>query len=255
MGNHWLGKTFIGSGTAMFIGNVGDSNIHSHYAIQIVITLDQAFEVTDQYNIKIQSKGIIIPSNLPHKISTTKTTTLAVAYIEPDSKLGKKVMMKKNIDPQAFYPLSNNHLNDCTRKIITAIEKNNLNKNSIIDFLSPFEVTKQNNTYKDCRVDAAINYIKTNIAEPFLLEDISSQLSISSRYLRVIFEKQVGMSMQRYRLWQRLFIAIQCISQGMDFTDAAHAAYFTDSAHFSKTFRTMFGLSPSKILKNTPVIS
>jgi AraC-like DNA-binding protein len=37
----------------------------------------------------------------------------------------------------------------------------------------------------------------------------------------------------------------------MSLTEAADAAGFADSAHFSRTFRAMFGLTPSQILKRS----
>jgi AraC-like DNA-binding protein len=36
----------------------------------------------------------------------------------------------------------------------------------------------------------------------------------------------------------------------MSLTEAAHAAGFTSSAHFSAAFRDMFGMTPSVLLQN-----
>lgn len=44
----------------------------------------------------------------------------------------------------------------------------------------------------------------------------------------------------------RLVTATERLAAGVSITDAAHGAGFSDGAHFSRTFRSMFGLSPSE---------
>jgi AraC-like DNA-binding protein len=43
--------------------------------------------------------------------------------------------------------------------------------------------------------------------------------------------------------------AILAVSAGMSLTDAAYKAGFSSSAHFSTSFRAMFGLSPSDLVE------
>jgi AraC-like DNA-binding protein len=46
----------------------------------------------------------------------------------------------------------------------------------------------------------------------------------------------------------RLTQALQYVAKGVRLTEAAHAAGFSDSAHFSRTFRTLLGIDPSSAL-------
>ena len=62
------------------------------------------------------------------------------------------------------------------------------------------------------------------------------------------FVEQTGLPLRRYRKWSRLVIALQHIASGANLTAAAHAAGFADAAHFSRTFRELFGLDPSSAL-------
>jgi AraC-like DNA-binding protein len=54
--------------------------------------------------------------------------------------------------------------------------------------------------------------------------------------------------MRRYRLWHRLFVTAVKMGTGGNLTEAAMDAGFTDSAHFSHTFKAMFGMAPTTIL-------
>jgi len=54
--------------------------------------------------------------------------------------------------------------------------------------------------------------------------------------------EQTGLSFRSYLLWLRITKALGIISEGRTLTEAAHVAGFADSAHFSRTFRRMFGI-------------
>jgi AraC-like DNA-binding protein len=48
--------------------------------------------------------------------------------------------------------------------------------------------------------------------------------------------------------------ALTQIVRGVSLTTAAHEAGFADSAHLSRTFKHMFGLTPSELFKNNQYI-
>jgi AraC-like DNA-binding protein len=62
------------------------------------------------------------------------------------------------------------------------------------------------------------------------------------------FVEQTGLPLRSYRKWSRLVAALQHIAAGRSLTEAAHAAGFADAAHFSRTFRNLFGLDPTSAL-------
>lgn len=66
---------------------------------------------------------------------------------------------------------------------------------------------------------------------------------------RELIRKAVGVPFRRYRLWRRMACAGRELARSRTLTEAAYAAGFASSAHFSTAFRAMFGLSPSALLK------
>ena len=71
----------------------------------------------------------------------------------------------------------------------------------------------------------------------------------ASRFLH-LFKAETGVPLRRYRLWNRHGRGGRAHSrEGRSLTEAAHAAGFASSAHFSTAFRDMFGMMPSEFLK------
>jgi len=63
-----------------------------------------------------------------------------------------------------------------------------------------------------------------------------------SRFLH-LFRESVGIAWRPFLRWRRLMCAITYLASGNDATYSAVAAGFSDSAHFSRTFKEMFGLT------------
>jgi AraC-like DNA-binding protein len=58
---------------------------------------------------------------------------------------------------------------------------------------------------------------------------------------------ETGVSFRAYLLWLRLECALAAYVRGTSLTDAAHAGGFADSAHLSRTFKRMFGITPASV--------
>lgn len=73
----------------------------------------------------------------------------------------------------------------------------------------------------------------------------AAQAGLSASRFQHLFTAQIGVPFRRYRAWNRMRHAIAGIVCGHDFTTAAHAAGFCDSAHFGHQFRQTFGAPAS----------
>ena len=71
-----------------------------------------------------------------------------------------------------------------------------------------------------------------------------------SRFLH-LFSAQVGSPWRTYLVWRRALVAITLALEGLDFTEVAYAAGYSDSAHLSRQLSALFGFTPSYIVKNS----
>lgn len=249
----WAGKVLIGDGIAFYVGRTGDNDMHTHYAIQIALSYKGLIRVTDKANRKVTATGVVIPANTPHRVCADGQQKIAFIYFEPHSERGRALMAQFPFDGNSTYQLAPYVVSSCIRELDIfeqGISSGSCDTNAIVSLLTC--VNAKPLTLDD-RVQKAMDYIRNHLEDVESLDSLAVMLEISPRYLRRLFEQQVGMSLQRFRLWTKMRTALDRIAAGARFTEAAHAASFTDSAHFSRTFRDMFGIAPSAVMANSRV--
>ncbi len=105
----------------------------------------------------------------------------------------------------------------------------------------------------DPRVLAAIEYVRERVDQTILMPEVAKAASLSPGRFRHLFVEETGMPLRTYVLWRRLLHVWTLLMQGETLSTAAHAAGFADSAHLSRTSRSMFGLAPSALNMDGPL--
>lgn len=101
----------------------------------------------------------------------------------------------------------------------------------------------------DALVSQAIAHIRRSLDGSITLAALAKTVHRSPSRLAHRFREATGVSVRRYVLWCRLRAALDAAMRGSSLTEAAHLAGFADSAHLSRTFRSMFGVAPSFFFK------
>lgn len=91
----------------------------------------------------------------------------------------------------------------------------------------------------------AIAILQSRMEEPLSPSDLAEMLGISTRQLERLFDKYLNTSPKRYITEMRLHRARNLIVQTeQPITDIAMACGFNSTSHFSKLFRSFYGISP-----------
>ncbi len=94
-------------------------------------------------------------------------------------------------------------------------------------------------------VEQAIDYIKWNHSHGINVTDIADYIGISRTYLNHIFQKELGISSQKFLMDFRLHKAANLlISSDLPVAEVSAQVGYDDSLAFSKAFKKKFGLSP-----------
>ncbi|KRR27231.1 helix-turn-helix domain-containing protein [Bradyrhizobium retamae] len=99
------------------------------------------------------------------------------------------------------------------------------------------------------RIAAALRHMRDEPHLAHRLTTLAARAGLSpSRFLH-LFKAETGVPLRRYRIWNRMGAAVRACGEGASLTEAAHAAGFASSSHFSSAFREMFGMMPSDLAK------
>lgn len=79
------------------------------------------------------------------------------------------------------------------------------------------------------------------------LEALAARVSLSPSRFMHVFTESVGIPLRPYLLWLKLQRAATSIVNGVGLSQAAVEAGFADAAHMSRTFKRMFGMTPSAL--------
>lgn len=235
---------------AILVKNV-EVNLHCHHAVQLVVSLDKPYRaiLEDQ---KFESiHGFLIDSDIPHACQSANTTVLVIS-IDATSKKGR--ILKQHLSNRKFVLIHEIFAAEAIAHFSTSYWRY---CDQIDPEFDPFVLIRSlydeqdQVTPLDDRSLAAIDFIHQNIGRTLQIVDIAQHIELSESRLRHLFSEQIGIPITSYILWTRMKVALrEMLKPGVNLSDAAHRANFSDHAHFTRTFKRMFGVPPSLLLEH-----
>ncbi|MEO8856075.1 MAG: AraC family transcriptional regulator [Burkholderiaceae bacterium] len=248
---------FVGwTGVCGFIGEGGGGapiSPHSHYAIQLVIGAPSGLRVQFGHRGEWHfCAAALVPSRAVHSIDVSGCDLSIVLFIEPETPAGRALSVRLQgqfelLDADAI-AVSVKRLERAWRveRSCDAVKSVGMHLVREISGTIPREPS-------DPRVLAAIAYIRQRPDQPVSLPEVAKAAHLSPGRFRHLFVEETGMPLRTYVLWRRLLHVWELLMNGDTLSSAAHAAGFADSAHLSRTARTMFGLPPSVLQMSGPL--
>jgi AraC-like DNA-binding protein len=243
------GRILLWRGGSLWIGQAQDAtDLHAHHAIQITLALskeDLHFRSDDQPWQPY--RAALIPADRPHAFDASGAT-VALLFVEPESRQGKAIRARFGDAitalPDQLYRSASAALKTAYENAI-ADEALSQSARHIIDELA---ASNQHTIAPlDKRIERAIESLHAQLDHNITLSDIAESVHLSPERFRHLFVEQTGVRFRPYILWLRLGVALSAYASGATLTDAAYAGGFADSAHFSRTFKRMFGTAPIRI--------
>lgn len=249
-----VGQINVWDGGSLWIGKaMAAVEPHAHHAIQVGIGLKGKVRFRWSGATEwTEFDAAFVPPHLPHAFEATGST-VANVFCEPDSTLGRKLIARFGTDAVAGIPadeaarvkklLAFSYADGASDEVLNE---------AAIGLLHELAASPTVPVLTDPRVSRAIAEINARLDQPIALEDIAESVHLSPSRFRHLFVSETGMPFRPYVLWTRLQKALRLAVEGESWTEAAHAANFSDSAHLSRTFRKMFGVAPTAIGRPQP---
>jgi AraC-like DNA-binding protein len=244
-------KLAIGQGLSVWVleapDGFGDPQLHSHHAIQITVSLAGNLMLATEAG-SLTAPAIAVAADARHRFEADGL--IAFVFVEPESRAGRALhaaLFRQGPLAQldfaglrpALAPLLNTFGEGLSVDALLAAGE------AALATLVPPEAAM----LPDPRVRRIIDQAAADLDQPLGLAAASAGVHLSPSRLRHLFVEHTGLAYKTYILWLRLVRALQVYAEGRNLTEAAHAAGFADSAHFSRIFRRTFGLPATTLTR------
>jgi len=246
----WAGKIVLSHTRGVYVGPASDTAPHAHHAIQICLAMDGHVRLrTSPCRPWRTFDGVVIASDTSHQLDAGGAH-VALVYLEPETTDGRRIA-----------PRTADGLCALDRETTAAL-RSRLSKTEAADAqavdrmvvecfgLMPLEAHRV-----DRRVARVVRHLGQRPEEPASLSGSAALVGLSAERFRHLFMREVGVPYRRFLVWLKLQAALRAMSRGLTLTEAAHEAGFADSAHLSRSFRRMFGITPSRASKNVQSVA
>lgn len=99
----------------------------------------------------------------------------------------------------------------------------------------------------ESRVYEALRLLTDDLSRGVSIEEVARSVNLSSSRFHHLFKAEVGISPARYRKQQRLLLARHLLETTfLSIKEIILRAGFKDRNHFSRDFKKVLGLAPSK---------
>lgn len=238
------GRIVLWRGGSLWIGRADEeADSHAHHAIQVTLALSGG-------EVRFRTPGqdwasytaAIIAAHQPHAFEA-RGELVALIFTEPESQEGRMLRERflagmAPLAPDTFAEeaaaLASAYDADATDDELT------LRARAVIARLTLAQAVQS--TLLDKRIAHAIEVLRERIGETVSMAEIADVVHLSPERFRHLFLEETGIRFRPYVLWLRLELALASYAAGKSLTDAAYAGGFADSAHFSRTFKRMFGV-------------
>ena len=226
----------------LIVSGYDDPAVHSHTAVQIIISLGSELEAVINEN-RVLCQGIVIPSNVVHQIHTHGTAALVFLYDSTTdvAKQAKEIQVLPAIACEriitAYHAFQRNATLYAYKTLNTCL-------------LECVNVLEECSDVRDERIREAIQYIRANLSGKLSCQEVADTVCLSQSRFSHLFREQVGMTFASYVIYQRILYVYAAVFEGKSITEAIIDAGFSSSSHFADVHRRVFGLPITNVTRN-----
>src|SRR4051812_23823338 len=247
------GRILIWEGASLWLmealpGPGASSNMtafHAHHAIQVTLSLGGRTLLRTREGAVRGDAGVA--PDAEHLLEADGHG--AILFVEPESRSGRAII-KTLVGDAALKSLPEGMLGDLVARLTDAYHQIPADEKALQD-LGQLLVQRlaggASGTMPDIRVRKMMEHVASRLDGALSLGVTAKAVGLSPSRARHLFVEQTGLPFRSYLLWLRISEAVRIMSAGSSLTEAAHEAGFADSAHFSRTFRRMFGIPAASL--------
>lgn len=224
----WSGGFEFGDLWAAYRGPAGENVAHAHVAVQVAIVGDGPPRIA-LADGEITGAMLIVGPLLTHRL-VPESRSLGLLYLAPQAPLAAALLASIHPARAAAAPAA---LVDAVRGTSPPHWAARLTA-----------ATGAGAPVLDARLAAALQTAAIDPA-PGAVARAAVAVGLSEPRLRAITRQQLGAPLSQWLLWRKLEQAARAMAAGASLAAAAVDGGFADQAHFARTMKRMFGVTPA----------
>lgn len=242
--------------SVLYLGKSFDPSLHHHNAVQCCIAVSGKLKIRwDGVEHWQTCTAAIIGANVNHSVSC-QDGLVCLVYLEKSSdnyqtildhhclesscQIKKEPLLLSDAVPEELLESLSSCLSNNVDSVMASILKQKC--------LRFFNCYMSKVSVLDLRISHLLNLLHDRPERSFSGRDLAQTINLSESRMQHLFKQQLGIPIRRYLLWMRIRLVLEQAIAGVSLTEAAHQSGFADSAHFSRTFKAMFGIAASSFL-------
>jgi AraC-like DNA-binding protein len=231
-------------------GPGGQTGLHAHHCWHLVVGLDADLAVATEASGRSRRAGAVLCApDAPHAIDARGTRALIV-FVEPESEAGDRLRAARGRRAVDTFVGADA---DGLRALLTPGAAALADPGSAVaralslggEAVAPPPVRHPG-------VRRVLRHLRE--APPGADTSLAALAAVArlspGRFMHA-FTEAVGIPLRPYLRWLMLERAGAALASGAPLGEAAYAAGFADAAHMTRTFRRMFGVSPSEVRRRS----
>jgi AraC-like DNA-binding protein len=227
-----------------------ESDLHAHHAWQLLLALAPGTAMRARASRRgklLEAAGILVAPDAPHAVDARGAEVLIV-FVEPRSDVGARLRARAGPDVAPLDAVTVTEL----RARLAGHASTGAGVPALLDSLGAPLV-------EPARAHPAIRRVLRHLqgapsGTDTSLAALAQVAGLSPGRFMHAFTATVGLPLRPYLLWHKLGRAAQAIAAGESLSAAARLAGFADAAHLTRTFRRMYGTSPSEARRRSQFV-
>lgn len=230
------------------------SESHRHHAAQVILALSGSVVLrSGPGRPSVRCDGVFVPSGASHAVDAEGTDVLVV-FAEPRSDLGRALAERSPGDEALALP---DEMVATARAVLPPDAGTAEHVVAVREALPALLDAWGARLVQPSLVHPGVRKVLRHLASTpaptdTTLDTLAAMAGLSPGRFMHVFTESVGSPLRHYLLWQKLGRAAGAMAAGASSSAAAAEAGFADAAHYTRTFRRMFGTTPGAVERSTP---
>jgi AraC-like DNA-binding protein len=231
-------------------GPGGRAELHAHHAMHLVVAVRGGLRVRTSARGSWREGGAaVVTADAPHAIDA-EGAEVVIVFVDPDSSLGLGLRgaMTEPVRIVGADEVATWRAALPAPAAMTAAAVDGWLRAAVPGSGPPPAVHP--------RVRRVLRHLRAGPLEKaeVTIDALAAVAGLSATRLLHVFTASVGVPIRPYVRWLRVQRAAAAMGAGVSITDAAHGAGFADAAHLTRTFRRVFGTTPSELLRRSQFV-